>query len=107
MDERSTNLKCALYDRVHTASSKTNWGGQQRFAEPAGRSFVQFSTGWSALDVNAYTGQGFTAPATPAEIPGFELVFDLQDAYVDAPGVSKKKPIKLHNTERANHYSSS
>lgn len=84
----ATNLKCALYNQTNPRSTKNNWGGQQQLAKPAELTYVRFSSGWTALNVYTYAGHGANAPESPVEVPSFKLAFDLDDGYVDAPGVS-------------------
>jgi hypothetical protein len=71
-----SNLKCALYGDIHTAAEKTNKGGQQSEAPPAGLTYIQHSSGWAAKTL-----------ADPASPPGYELVFGPTDGANNAPGV--------------------
>ncbi|TFK66970.1 hypothetical protein BDN72DRAFT_125476 [Pluteus cervinus] len=71
-----SNLKCAAYADVHSASEKTNLGGQQLLPPPAGLTYIQESSGFAALSL--------VDPATPA---GYELVFGSPtDGANNAPG---------------------
>ncbi len=45
LDAASSNLICAAYADVHDASEKTNFGGQQLAPLPAGKTFIQDSSG--------------------------------------------------------------
>ncbi|KAG6890660.1 hypothetical protein C0992_000230, partial [Termitomyces sp. T32_za158] len=70
-----SNLKCAAYGDTHTASEKTNFGGQQLAPLPAPASYIARSSGWS---VDALVG---------APVPdGYELVFGPTDGANNAPG---------------------
>lgn len=71
-----SNLKCALYGDIHTAAEKTNKGGQQSEAPPAGLTYIQHSSGYAAKTL-----------ADPASPPGYELVFGPTDGANNAPGV--------------------
>ncbi|KAG6901664.1 hypothetical protein C0995_009445 [Termitomyces sp. Mi166 len=70
-----SNLKCAAYGDVHSAAEKTNFGGQQLEAAPAGLSYIQQSSGWAA-----------DALADPKMPDGYELVFGPTDGANNAPG---------------------
>ncbi|KAF9459605.1 hypothetical protein BDZ94DRAFT_1267884 [Collybia nuda] len=70
-----SNLKCALYGDIHTATEKTNRGGQQSIAPPAGLTYIQESSGWAAKTL--------ADPATP---DGYELVFGPTGGANNAPG---------------------
>ncbi|KAJ8073755.1 hypothetical protein PM082_012033 [Marasmius tenuissimus] len=70
-----SNLKCALYGDVHTAEEKTNMGGQQLEAPPAGLTYMQESSGWALLN--------FVDPPVPG---GYEAVFGPLDGANNAPG---------------------
>ncbi|KAL0578875.1 hypothetical protein V5O48_003108 [Marasmius crinis-equi] len=70
-----SNLKCALYGDVHTANEKTNRGGQQLEAPPAGLTYMQESSGWALLN--------FVDPPVP---DGYEAVFGPLDGANNAPG---------------------
>ncbi|TFK32624.1 hypothetical protein BDQ12DRAFT_771726, partial [Crucibulum laeve] len=70
-----SNLKCALYADTHTAAEKTNTGGQQSIPPPAGLTFIQQSSGYSAKTL--------VEPTTP---DGYELVFGPTGGANNAPG---------------------
>jgi hypothetical protein len=70
-----SNLKCALYGDVHTAAEKTNFGGQQLEAPPAGLTFIQQSSGFAADSL-----------VDPADPEGYELVFGPTNGANNAPG---------------------
>ena len=73
----TSNLKCAVYADVHTAAEKTNLGGQQLEAPPAGLTYIQQSSGYAAKTL--------VDPAVPE---GYELVFGPTNGANNAPGVS-------------------
>lgn len=89
LDGGATNLKCALYDQVHPASTKQNWGGQQQLPEPADLTFIRASTGWGVLSDETFTGKGEKAPENPVEITNFNLVFDHDGGIMTTPEVSR------------------
>ncbi|KAF5371389.1 hypothetical protein D9615_009658 [Tricholomella constricta] len=70
-----SNLKCAVYGDVHSAEEKTNRGGQQQIPPPAGLTYIQQSSGWSAKTL--------TDPDAP---DGYELVFGPTGGANNAPG---------------------
>ncbi|PPQ82096.1 hypothetical protein CVT25_014342 [Psilocybe cyanescens] len=72
---QTSNLKCAVYADTHTAAEKTNFGGQQLEALPAGLTFIQDSSGFSSKTL--------VDPATP---DGYELVFGPTNGANNAPG---------------------
>jgi len=72
-----SNLKCVLFADFHSSSEKTNCGGQQLEPEPAGKTYMQKSSGYALSD--------FAEPEVPA---GFELVFGPTNGANNAPGVS-------------------
>lgn len=85
-----TTLKCAAYNQIQSASSKTNWGRQQLLPEPAGLSYIRYSSGWSAFYPEVYSDRGAPAPASPVQVPGFKMVKELgQGVYSSGVGVSK------------------
>ncbi|KDR73283.1 hypothetical protein GALMADRAFT_270127 [Galerina marginata CBS 339.88] len=76
LDHREkSNLKCAVYADTHTAAEKTNRGGQQLEAPPAGLTFIQQSSGFSSKTL--------VDPETPE---GYELVFGPTNGANNAPG---------------------
>ncbi|KIM37622.1 hypothetical protein M413DRAFT_20272 [Hebeloma cylindrosporum] len=76
LDHRETsNLKCAVYADVHTAAEKTNLGGQQLEAPPAGLTYIQQSSGYSSKTL-----------VDPADPEGYELVFGPTNGANNAPG---------------------
>lgn len=66
-----------MYSDVHTAAEKLNFGGQQLAPPPAGLTFIQDSSGFSAKTL--------VDPETPE---GYELVFGPTNGANNAPGVS-------------------
>ncbi|KAG6852896.1 hypothetical protein C0991_008293 [Blastosporella zonata] len=70
-----SNLKCVAYGDIHSAAEKTNWGGQQLEAPPAGLSYIQQSGGWAATTLED--------PGNPA---GYTLVFGPTNGANNAPG---------------------
>jgi hypothetical protein len=62
---------------VHSAAEKTNFGGQQLEPLPAGLTYIQQSSGYSAKNL--------VEPAVP---DGYECVFGPIDGANNAPGVS-------------------
>jgi hypothetical protein len=72
---QQSNLKCALYGDVHTAAEKTNFGGQQSYPAPGPLTYIQDSSGWSAV--------ALVDPPTPA---GYSLVYGPTDGANNAPG---------------------
>jgi len=70
-------LKCVLYADIHTATEKTNFGGQQSEPVPAGLTYIQQSSGYAAKTL--------VEPAVPA---GYEYVFGPTNGANNAPGVS-------------------
>ncbi|PPR02255.1 hypothetical protein CVT26_011723 [Gymnopilus dilepis] len=75
LDTEFSNLKCALYADVHSASEKLNFGGQQLAPPPAGLTYIQDSSGWSSKTL--------VDPPTP---DGYELVFGPTNGANNAPG---------------------
>lgn len=82
---QTSNLKCAVYADTHTAAEKTNFGGQQLEALPAGLTFIQDSSGFSSKTL--------VDPATP---DGYELVFGPTNGANNAPGVRLDLEFILH-----------
>jgi len=80
----TSNLKCAVYADVHTAAEKTNLGGQQLEPPPAGLTYIQQSSGYSAKTL-----------VDPADPEGYELVFGPTNGANNAPGVSFPSVIKM------------
>lgn len=76
LDAAPSNLICAAYADVHTAAEKTNFGGQQLAALPAGKTFIQDSSGFAAVTL--------VDPPTPE---GYQFVFGPISAANNAPGV--------------------
>ncbi len=76
LDAASSNLICAAYADVHDASEKTNFGGQQLAPLPAGKTFIQDSSGFAAVSL--------VDPPTPE---GYEFIFGPIAAANNAPGV--------------------
>jgi hypothetical protein len=74
-----SNLKCVLFADFHPASEKTNCGGQQQQPEPAGKTYMQQSSGYALAS--------FPEPSVPE---GFELVYGPTDGANNAPGVSER-----------------
>jgi hypothetical protein len=77
LDAGPSNLICAAFADVHTAAEKTNFGGQQLAALPAGKTFIQNSSGFSLTSL--------VDPVTPE---GYELIFGPINAATNAQGVS-------------------
>ncbi|KAF9043296.1 hypothetical protein BJ165DRAFT_1595297 [Panaeolus papilionaceus] len=75
LDQESSNLKCAAYADVHSAAEKTNLGGQQLAPPPAGLTYIQQSSGFSAKTL--------VDPDVPE---GYELVFGPTNGANNAPG---------------------
>ncbi|KAF9522768.1 hypothetical protein CPB83DRAFT_863941 [Crepidotus variabilis] len=76
LDHRETsNLKCAVYADVHSAAEKTNFGGQQLEAPPAGLTYIQQSSGWSA--------KSLVEPTAP---DGYELTYGPTGGANNSPG---------------------
>ena len=73
-------VRCAAYTAAHSGSEKTNFGGQQLLPPPAGKSYVQQSTGYALDSVS-----GLANPTTPA---GYQLVFGPTTGANTSPGVS-------------------
>lgn len=78
LDAAGSNLKCAVYGDIHTAAEKTNKGGQQLAALPAGTTYIQQSSG--------YSSGSLVSPAPPE---GYDLVFGPTNGANNAPGVSQ------------------
>ena len=74
----TSNLKCAVYGDVHTAAEKTNFGGQQLEAAPAGLTYIQQSSGWTTKFIDN--------PDTPE---GYELAYGPSTGANNAPGVRR------------------
>jgi len=72
-----SNLKCSLFADFHIASEKTNCGGQQQQPKPAGKTYMQKSSGYALADL--------PEPAVP---DGYEKVFGPTNGANNAPGVS-------------------
>ncbi|TFK71987.1 hypothetical protein BDN72DRAFT_836916 [Pluteus cervinus] len=68
-------IKCAAYGDIHTAAEKTNFGGQQLLPLPAGKTYVQQSTG--------YAVDSLDDPLVP---DGYKLVFGPTNGANQAPG---------------------
>ncbi|KAF8178700.1 hypothetical protein BJ912DRAFT_649320 [Pholiota molesta] len=75
LDAGPSNLICAAFADVHTAAEKTNFGGQQLAALPAGKTFIQNSSGFSLTSL--------VDPVTPE---GYELIFGPINAATNAQG---------------------
>ncbi|TFK70896.1 hypothetical protein BDN72DRAFT_765850, partial [Pluteus cervinus] len=73
-------VRCAAYTQPHSGSEKTNFGGQQLLPAPAGKTYVQQSTGYALDSVSVLAN-----PTTPA---GYQLVFGPTTGANTAPGVS-------------------
>jgi len=72
-----SNLKCSLFGDFHIVSEKTNCGGQQQQPEPAGKTYMQKSSGYALANL--------PEPAVP---DGYEKVFGPTNGANNAPGVS-------------------
>lgn len=83
---QTSNLKCAVYADTHSAAEKTNFGGQQLEAPPAGLTFIQESSGFSSKTL--------VDPPTP---DGYELVFGPTNGANNAPGVRINSDLAFHN----------
>ncbi|KAF9467605.1 hypothetical protein BDZ94DRAFT_969039 [Collybia nuda] len=70
-----SNLKCAVYADIHTAAEKTNRGGQQSEAPPAGLTYIKHSSGYAA--------RSLSNPPVPN---GYEISFGPLDGANNAPG---------------------
>ncbi|KAF8626637.1 hypothetical protein AX15_004777 [Amanita polypyramis BW_CC] len=70
-----SNLKCVAYGDIHTASEKTNRGGQQSETPPAPVTYIQQSGG--------YAVSSLVNPETP---DGYEFVFGPTNGANNAPG---------------------
>jgi hypothetical protein len=79
LNGQESSLKCALYGDIHTASEKTNWGGQQLLPPPAGLTYIMNSSGWAAKTL-----------AEPDAPDGYELVFGPVNGASNAPGVRRR-----------------
>lgn len=76
LEEQTSNLKCAVYADTHSAAEKLNFGGQQLAPPPAGLTFIQDSSGYSAKTL-----------VDPVAPDGYELVFGPLNGANNAPGV--------------------
>ncbi|TFK64474.1 hypothetical protein BDN72DRAFT_846577 [Pluteus cervinus] len=74
----SPEIRCASYTDVHSSVDKTNFGGQQLLSPPAGKTYIQQSTG--------YTIDSLAPLANPPLPEGYKLVFGPVPGANVAPG---------------------
>ena len=85
LDHReSSNLKCAVYGDVHGSAEKTNFGGQQLEAPPAGLTYVQQSSGWAS--------KALVDPEAPE---GYDLAYGPESGANNSPGVRSSRTFTL------------
>ncbi|KAJ7431038.1 hypothetical protein B0H11DRAFT_2132482 [Mycena galericulata] len=76
---QQSNLKCAAYSAIYSASDKTNFGGQASYpqvgTEPVPLTYITQSSGWA-----------LTSYVNPDAPDGYELVFGPTGGANNAPG---------------------